>query len=643
MFFLNLTAAEFLTLLGALGGLITALYLLDRAKRRKFVSTLQFWAEAGAPEQHQARRKMHEPWSLLLQLLSLLLLLLAISRVQLGKRASLGSDHVLLIDTGSWTAAPIANGSLTTVLESEKQQARRYLSALPRTDRVMLVAADSLATPLTRFTDDPRQLDATLNSLTPGFSALNVDAVLSFARQAQNWSRGGSGETVYIGPQLIQQNAGDWRALRLRVFPVKADRENCGIRQMTVQQVQDEANTWQSFVKVKNYGEHPRIVRLAMRYGGTSFSPRRLSIAAGDEVTAEYTFTIRTPGELVASIDPGGSLASDDRASLSVPLSAPLRVAVYTDRPEVLKPLLDANRQLRTVFFTPSQYSPKPAADIAILDRLAPSAPPAIPALWINPVQGHSPLPIKETVPASLITWSAGSSVESALHAKPLRVPAAETFQLFEGDEAIASIPQGPVVILRSAGLSQAKTAVIGFDPGGGDLRFEVATPLLFADLLEWLDQAAFRTLTLTAEQVGLISLHLDTAEQHDRLQILDEHGSSIPFTRRQNTLQLFVTHPTTVHVASRERERVIGLRLPAVADRVWNIPETAATGLPFTSRFVPGATDLWKWFALAGGFGLLLEWILFGRGRRVRKLRRTSRPGPSDKVGEHAPELVTK
>ena len=40
MFFLNLTAGEFFTLLGAVGGLITALYLLDQSKRKKVVSTL---------------------------------------------------------------------------------------------------------------------------------------------------------------------------------------------------------------------------------------------------------------------------------------------------------------------------------------------------------------------------------------------------------------------------------------------------------------------------------------------------------------------------------------------------------------------------------------------------------------------------
>ncbi|MBV8709901.1 MAG: BatA domain-containing protein, partial [Acidobacteriaceae bacterium] len=86
MFFLNLTAGEFLTLLSALGGVVTALYLLDRRVRKKTVSTLRFWPSATAVDEQQRRRRMQQPWSLILQLISLTLLLLAIAQLQWGSR-----------------------------------------------------------------------------------------------------------------------------------------------------------------------------------------------------------------------------------------------------------------------------------------------------------------------------------------------------------------------------------------------------------------------------------------------------------------------------------------------------------------------------------------------------------------------------
>ena len=160
MFFLNLTAGEFFTLLGAVGSLIAALYLLDKSKRKKVVSTLRFWTPASSAEELQSRRRMREPWSLILQLLGLLLLLLAIAQLQWGGKRWRGRDHVLLLDTSSWSAASVKGGKL---LDAEKSLALDYMSRLPGADRVMLVRVDALATPITPFTSNRKQLSSAIN------------------------------------------------------------------------------------------------------------------------------------------------------------------------------------------------------------------------------------------------------------------------------------------------------------------------------------------------------------------------------------------------------------------------------------------------------------------------------------------------
>ncbi len=635
MFFLNLTAAEFLTLFGALGGVITALYLLDRAKRRKIVSTLHFWVQAGASDQHQPRRKMRDPWSLALQLFSLLLLLLAISRVQWGGRDRRSHDHVFLIDTSSWTAARVAADPTSTVLDREKSLARHFFDALPSGDRVMLVAAGGLATPLTRFTHEQRELIAALDAAVSGLSALNIDAALSFAHQAQSWSGGAPGEIVYAGPQLVGDNPISLTAPD-RMLPVPADRENCGIRQLSVQQVENEANTWQAMVSVKNYGARPQILHLDTRYASTPFAPRRLSVPANGEATAEYNFTTRTPGELSAAISPGGSLSSDDRASLYLPRSEILRVAVYTDRAQDLRPLLEASHQLNAAFFSPSQYLPHPAADVIVLDRLTPAVAPGLPSLWIDPPPEHSPLPIKSAITDSLLVWTWNSPD------KRLLLHAANTFQIFEGDQAVASASGGPVIVLRNASQTHSKSAVIGFDPLQGELRFEVATPLLFARLLQWLNPAAFQTLSLTAGEVGLASVDLDAAEQRSSVRVTDVRGLSIPAAKHGNALQFFAASPAVFHVTSGERQRIVSLSLPAVAEKMWSPRGAPLTGLPSLPRVAPTAFDLWKWLALAAVLCLLLEWILFGQGRPARKLR----PAPVSRKSDtavHAREFAAK
>ncbi|HYO83218.1 MAG TPA: BatA domain-containing protein, partial [Bryobacteraceae bacterium] len=86
MFLLNLSLPEFLALFGALSGIVVTLYLLSRARRRQRVATLQFWQRAMQPVPSTRRRRIQNPWSLVLQLLSLLLLLLAIAQLKFGDR-----------------------------------------------------------------------------------------------------------------------------------------------------------------------------------------------------------------------------------------------------------------------------------------------------------------------------------------------------------------------------------------------------------------------------------------------------------------------------------------------------------------------------------------------------------------------------
>src|SRR5271166_6408870 len=101
MFFLNLSLPEFLAILGTLSATIVALYLLDRRRRKVRVATLRFFRTNDKPPEMKHRRKVQQPWSLLLQLLSLLLLLLAIAQLRFGSPDLTSRDHVLLLDSSA--------------------------------------------------------------------------------------------------------------------------------------------------------------------------------------------------------------------------------------------------------------------------------------------------------------------------------------------------------------------------------------------------------------------------------------------------------------------------------------------------------------------------------------------------------------
>jgi hypothetical protein len=183
---------------------------------------------------------------------------------------------------------------------------------------------------------------------------------------------------------------------------------------------------------------------------------------------------------------------------------------------------------------------------------------------------------------------------------------------------------------------------VIGFDPLAGELRFEVTTPLLFANLLRWLSPEAFRQVEISAGRVGLASATLNPKENADHIRVEDEAGRAVPFTVREQTLQLFASRPGVVRVTSDSGERVLSLTLPDVAEYEWKPPANVAQGLPPSARWLRTALDLWKWLALLGAVGLFTEWMLYGRQRTLRwRGPVAAQPGVSRAARER--EVVSK
>ena len=131
---------------------MVALYLLDRSKRKQLVATLRFWTAADVRTELKHRRRIQQPWSLLLQLVSIALLLLALAGPRWGGDEDAGRDHVLILDTSAWMGARTRTG---TLMDEARAAARAYIKALPRRDRVMIVRADALATPATAVRSEP--------------------------------------------------------------------------------------------------------------------------------------------------------------------------------------------------------------------------------------------------------------------------------------------------------------------------------------------------------------------------------------------------------------------------------------------------------------------------------------------------------
>jgi hypothetical protein len=613
--FLNLSLGELLGLAGAISAGVVALYLLDRSKRRQVVATLRFWTAADSRTEMKHRKRIQQPWSLLLQLLSLLFLLIALAGPRLGSPES-GRDHVLILDTSAWMGARTGR---TILIDEARAAARAYIKALPSRDRVMLVRADALATPVTAFESDRQVLDDAIRQSQPGASALNLSLALEFAQRVQKLQAQHAGEIVFAGAGRVPEDESSLASLpsNLRVLQINGALENVGLRKIGLRRSTSVPDTWDIFVSLRNYGLKPRTVGLELQFGGAPVGSRSFSLKPGEEQQATFSYRTRAAGYLEARLNSRDAFPQDDRAVVELPSEKPLLVVVYSSEPALLKPLISSSSQVDAVFESPSKYSPDVKADIVVLDRFAPKDRPKVSSIWIEPPAAGSPIPVKATRTAvKLDSWRTDTPLGAGLRAKDVQLASAEIFTIAPGDIPVAESSEGPLIVGR---LGSPKIVVLGFHPVKSSMKYELSTPLLIANTLRWMAPDVFLSREVQAGTVGTVTVPVERGTDPSTVSVITEDSRPLPFTIEDNMLRFFSGAPGTVRVLSGARELVYSQTLPDVAESLWRPPASVHKGIPRATGNSISATDIWPWFAVLGALGLLLDWLLYGRSRAFR------------------------
>jgi len=628
MFFLNLSLVEFLVLFGSISAVTVALYLLDRARRKQKVATLRFWVAAGQPALTRRRRRIQQPLSLLLQLAGLALLLAAIAELRLGSEPPAPRNHVVILDTSAWMGSRQAGGR--TLMDEARTRALRYLDSVASSDRVMLVRADGLATPATVFESSRDRLREAIRQSRPGATALNLDQALEFARRIQDLNPGRSGEIVVISSGRISAREAaalaSTPAQRLRYVPVESEAGNFGLRKLGFRRSVSTPDSWEIYVSVRNYGAQPGRVPLALSFGGAPIASRELELAPGTDREVSFEYRTRAAGELEARLLSQDVFPEDDHALVELPSQQSLEIVVYTSEPGSLRPVFGASPGVKATFASPSQYRPEAKADVIVLDRFRPETPPQADSIWIDPPRAGSPIPVRARLSGAKLTrWNAAHPLGAGLRAVGLDLESASVFEPAPDDVRVAESDEGPVIVARTG---PARTIAIGFNPAGAGLRFQLATPLLFANMLRWLAPEMFRRWELAAGSVGTVDVPVDPEVDPSGVQVSHADGSPVPFSLSARTLRFFTGTPGTVNINAGDRSLVYSLTLPELADARWEPPAGVRRGLPARRMASQGSAPLWPWLALLGAAALLAEWLLYGGSRRAAYRGLSAEPG---------------
>jgi hypothetical protein len=237
-------------------------------------------------------------------------------------------------------------------MDEARAAARAYVKALPSRDRVMIVRADALATPVTAFESDRQVLDEAIGRSQPGASVLNLSQALEFAQRAQKLQTQHAGEIVFAGAARVPEDEAGLSAVpaNLRVLQVNGAQENVGLRKIGLRRSTSAADTWDIFVSLRNYGLKARDVRLELQFGGAPAGSRSFSLKPGEEQQATFAYKTHAAGYLEARLNSRDAFPQDDRAVVEMPSEKPLRVVVYSNEPALLKPLISMVGQVDAVF-----------------------------------------------------------------------------------------------------------------------------------------------------------------------------------------------------------------------------------------------------------------------------------------------------
>lgn len=332
--------------LGALAAVIVALYLQRPRRRALEVSTLLFWRRI--LEREPRRRflgRLRAPYSLFLQLLIFLLVLLALARPD---QAWLRGRHstVIVLDARARMQAPGVFGDAVLA-------AHDIVSRLGPKDEAAILGVEGETQIISAFSNDSRELRRKLAALSPSDAGGDLQAALLLARRLLDAKPGGH-RLVVISDRPVPASEG------VEQITVGKPRENIAILGLAERPVPASPQSAELFAKLGNLSFKARDVELELSLDGRPFDVQRFQIGAGDY----RSFSTLVPREMLASgsgflearLTSEDGLGFDNTARAALPTGQRLRILLVGSDDPFLENALKADPALEVEILRPEAW-----------------------------------------------------------------------------------------------------------------------------------------------------------------------------------------------------------------------------------------------------------------------------------------------
>jgi Ca-activated chloride channel family protein len=584
---------------------IVLLYFLKVRRPEVKVATLMFWRpfltdrQADAPWQRLRRSLL-----LLAQLLTALLLALALMRPGLIGAAGVSATTVVMIDASPSMAATDVQPSR---FQAAVQRTEQLAGQLAPGQQMAVILVGPHAQLLAPPTGDAAAIHDALGRASPAGSAGDFGEAISLANSILAGRPGGSILMIGDGHTQPPSTPPQVRA-PFTYVSVGVTGENAGIQSVS------RSAAGSVFVSVANYGRAPRDLRVEMIADGrlVDVIPAHLDGNSANDLTWN-----RLPAGtqvLEARLSPDDAFPLDDSAWLVTAQPPPHHVLLVTEENGFLQRALALRPGLDVKVVKPQDYRPG-AYDLTVFDGFLPSGRLTAPALIVDPPPGQSTVPAgPQIAPGNILPGNPRDPLLRDVSLDDVHVEAAAAVRPSPDWRTVISAAAGPLLLVRDG---QPPLAELTFDLHHSDLPLRASFPILIQNLLSYLLPGGFENQVFAPGQAVTLA-----AEPGARaIEVTAPDGATTrlapPFAPFTATFQPGVyTVRQLLGQGTRVSRFVVQLQDPAMAHIAPGAaPLVQETGPP-PGPPARGTLEIWPWLvALLVGL-VALEWMLYLRGR---------------------------
>jgi len=604
---------------------IILLYMLKLRRKQTRVSSTMLWEELLRDKQANAPwQKLKRNLLLFLQLLILAALIFALARPALRTKVVASGAVIVLLDaSASMNATDVA----PTRFDEAKRAVTSIIDGMTSDSSLTLILVAQSPQTLISAETDKALLKSALNRAQVSQGGADWNAAFALAAGAAH--NASSATVVIVSDGGLPEKGLPALPGEARYIPIGASNNNVAISALALRVAarQGRSNaTPQLFAQIVNYSDKDRAMIFSLYANGNLFLARPLDVPAHSQksisldnlptATTIYKAHISSSEDVNAPLD---SLALDDTAFAVYQSSSARRVLLVSKGNLFLEQLLASLPGVQPFRALPKADGtlqiPNESFDLYIFDGYVPDKLPDASLLFVNP-KTNPLFEVGETFKDIKNIQVNPHALTKYVDWKTVHILQARKTKLPNWANVLIETDANALVF---AGESKGqRIAALTFDLRESDLPLQIAYPILFSNLINYLAPPS----AFDAAQSLKAGQSLFIAQQTDAAQTIVASPSNKTYALAPGQNLFSQTNELgfyAVNFIAKDKPRVeyFAVNLFDKAESDLTPRATLQIGsqaiAPAVSQQL-GLSELWKWLAGLALLALMIEWQVFHR-----------------------------